>query len=54
MGDSKKVKGLLSGIRVLDLADEKASFCPKIFADLGGQVIKVTVLYTLVDPGGAL
>jgi len=37
---------LLSGIRILDLADEKASFCSKILADLGAAVIKVE------PPGG--
>lgn len=31
----------LTKIRVLDLADEKASFCSKILADLGASVIKV-------------
>ncbi len=36
----------LRGIRVLDLADEKASFCSKLLADLGAQVIKVE------KPGG--
>ncbi len=32
---------LLMGIRVLDLADEKGSFCSKILADMGASVIKV-------------
>jgi len=32
---------LLKGIHVLDLADEKASFCSKLLADLGAVVIKV-------------
>ena len=34
-------KGLLSGINVLDLADEKASFSTKLLADMGARVIKV-------------
>jgi crotonobetainyl-CoA:carnitine CoA-transferase CaiB-like acyl-CoA transferase len=29
------------GIRILDLADEKASFCSKLLADMGAYVIKV-------------
>ncbi len=37
---------LLRGLRVLDLADEKGSFCSKILADLGALVIKVE------KPGG--
>jgi len=32
---------LLEGIRLLDLADEKASFCTKLLADMGARVIKV-------------
>ena len=32
---------LLKGIQVLDLADEKASFCSKLLADLGARVIKI-------------
>jgi crotonobetainyl-CoA:carnitine CoA-transferase CaiB-like acyl-CoA transferase len=32
---------LLEGIQVLDLADEKASLCSKLLADLGARVIKV-------------
>ena len=39
-------KGLLQEIRILDLADEKASFCSKLLADLGAYVIKVE------KPGG--
>ena len=38
--------GLLQGIRILDLADEKASFCSKLLADMGADVIKVE------KPGG--
>jgi len=37
---------LLREIRVLDLADEKASFCSKLLADMGACVIKVE------KPGG--
>jgi len=37
---------LLNGLQVLDLADEKASFCSKLLADLGARVIK------LERPGG--
>ncbi len=36
-----KEGGLLEGIRILDLADEKASFCSKLLADLGAYVLKV-------------
>jgi crotonobetainyl-CoA:carnitine CoA-transferase CaiB-like acyl-CoA transferase len=32
---------LLKGIQVLDLADEKASFCSKLLADMGARVIKI-------------
>lgn len=39
-------QGLLYGIRILDLADEKAAFCSKVLADLGALVIKVE------KPGG--
>ena len=34
-------KGPLAGVRVLDLSDEKASFCSKVLADLGALVLKV-------------
>jgi len=37
---------LLEKIRILDLADEKACFCSKLFADLGAEVIKIE------KPGG--
>jgi crotonobetainyl-CoA:carnitine CoA-transferase CaiB-like acyl-CoA transferase len=39
-------QGLLDGIRILDLADEKASFCTKLLADLGAHVVKIE------KPGG--
>jgi crotonobetainyl-CoA:carnitine CoA-transferase CaiB-like acyl-CoA transferase len=32
---------LLDGLQVLDLADEKGSFCSKLLADLGARVIKI-------------
>ena len=38
--------GFLNGLRILDLADEKASFCTRLLADMGAQVIKVE------KPGG--
>ena len=31
----------LTGIKVLDLTDEKASFCSKLLADMGASVVKV-------------
>ena len=31
----------MKGLQVLDLADEKASFCSKLLADLGARVIKI-------------
>jgi crotonobetainyl-CoA:carnitine CoA-transferase CaiB-like acyl-CoA transferase len=40
--------GLLREIQILDLADEKASFCSKLLADLGARVIKIE------KPGGDL
>ena len=43
VGDST---GALSGLRVLELADEKGQWCGKILADLGADVIKVEL------PGG--
>jgi crotonobetainyl-CoA:carnitine CoA-transferase CaiB-like acyl-CoA transferase len=40
--ETKGQKGsLLEGIRILDLADEKASLCSKLLADMGAYVIKV-------------
>jgi benzylsuccinate CoA-transferase BbsE subunit len=41
-----KGKGILEGIQILDLADEEASFCSKLLADLGARVIKIE------KPGG--
>ncbi len=32
---------MLRGLQILDLSDEKASFCSKLLADLGAEVIKV-------------
>lgn len=41
-----KERGFLDGLRILDLADEKGSFCSKLLADMGARVIKVE------KPGG--
>ena len=46
MSMEEKKQNLLSGLRVLDLADEKASFCSRLLADMGARVIK------LEKPGG--
>jgi len=46
METEEQKDGFLGGIRVLDLADEKASFCSKLLADMGAYVIKVE------KPGG--
>ncbi len=46
MTERGEKESFLSGIKVLDLADEKASFCSKVLADMGAYVIKVE------PPGG--
>ena len=46
MNNEARAQGLLDGIRILDLADEKASFCTKLLADLGARVVKIE------KPGG--
>ncbi len=46
MNSEAREQGLLGGIRILDLADEKASFCTKLLADLGARVVKIE------KPGG--
>ena len=38
--------GPLTGLRVLELADEKGQFCGKLLADLGADVVKIE------PPGG--
>lgn len=46
MNITTKNDSFLAGIRVLDLADEKASFCSKLLAEMGACVIKIE------KPGG--
>lgn len=46
MSDSNRGYYPLAGVGVLDLADEKASFCSKLLADWGARVIKIE------KPGG--
>ena len=46
MENNMEKRGPLTGIRILDLADERASFCSKLLADMGADVIKVE------KPGG--
>jgi benzylsuccinate CoA-transferase BbsE subunit len=46
MKSDSESAGPLREIQVLDLADEKASFCSKLLADLGARVIKIE------KPGG--
>ena len=43
---NKVNSGMLSGIRLIDLSDEKGHFCTKLLADMGATVIKVE------KPGG--
>jgi crotonobetainyl-CoA:carnitine CoA-transferase CaiB-like acyl-CoA transferase len=45
---SEPVSGPLTGLRILELADEKGQFCGKLFADLGADVVKIE------PPGGEL
>ena len=37
----RKKSGILGNIRVLDFADERGSFCSRLLADLGADVLKV-------------
>jgi benzylsuccinate CoA-transferase BbsE subunit len=46
MTESADAPGPLSGLRVLELADEKGQFCGKLMGDLGADVIKIE------PPGG--
>jgi len=46
MSSSSALTAPLSGLRIMDLADEKAAFCSKLLADLGADVVKVE------PPGG--
>jgi crotonobetainyl-CoA:carnitine CoA-transferase CaiB-like acyl-CoA transferase len=46
MTTPEEASGPLSGLRVLELADEKGQFCGKLMADLGADVIKIE------PPGG--
>lgn len=46
MSGASREKGVLNGIRLLDLANEEGSFCSKLLADFGALVIKVE------KPGG--
>lgn len=46
MNGAGENNSLIKGIRVLDLADEKACYCSKLLADMGACVIKVE------KPGG--
>ena len=41
-----RLPGPLTGLRVLELADEKGQFCGKLMADLGADAIKIE------PPGG--
>jgi len=48
LSDEGNERGLLSGLQILDLADEKAGFCSKLLADMGARIIKIE------KPGGNL
>jgi crotonobetainyl-CoA:carnitine CoA-transferase CaiB-like acyl-CoA transferase len=43
---AKALRGPLSGLRILELADEKGQFCGKLLGDLGADVVKIE------PPGG--
>jgi len=46
MTDAQRLPGPLTGLRILELADEKGQFCGKLLGDLGADVIKIE------PPGG--
>ena len=41
MSDAQIGQGPLTGLRILELSDEKGQFCGKLFGDLGADVIKI-------------
>ncbi len=41
MSDTQQGQGPLTGLRILELSDEKGQFCGKLFGDLGADVIKI-------------
>ena len=41
MSDALPLPGALSGLRVLELADQTGQFCGKLLGDLGADVIKI-------------
>ena len=44
--DARPLAGPLTGLRILELADEKGQFCGKLLGDLGADVVKIE------PPGG--
>jgi crotonobetainyl-CoA:carnitine CoA-transferase CaiB-like acyl-CoA transferase len=46
VSDTQTLPGPLTGLRVLELADEKGQFCGKLLGDLGADVVKIE------PPGG--
>ena len=38
---TQELDGALSGYRVLDLTDRRGTFCGRLLADLGAEVIKI-------------
>jgi benzylsuccinate CoA-transferase BbsE subunit len=46
MSDAQPLAGPLTGLRILELADEKGQFCGKLLGDLGADVVKIE------PPGG--
>src|ERR1700730_6618762 len=46
MSDAQPLPGPLTGLRILELADETGQFCGKLLGDLGADVIKIE------PPGG--
>ena len=44
MSDASPLPGPLSGLRVLELADQTGQFCGKLLGDLGADVVKIEPL----------
>ena len=46
--------GPLTGLRILELADEKGQFCGKLLGDLGADVVKIEPLVAKQPPRRAI